>query len=248
MVDLGRLWLVGAGNMGGALRGRWDAAGFAPVVIDPALGAGIPRDGAPDILVLAVKPQVWHAATAAVAARVAPGVLVVSVMAGVTLAALAARFPAAACARAMPNTPSGVGRGIAGLFMAFDDPTSRARLDALFAPAGATVWLDAETDFDAVTAVSGSGPAYVFAFIEALAAAGETAGLAPALALRLARATVTGAAALADGDAAPARLREAVTSPGGTTAAGLDVLLPSLGGLLRETVLAAAMRSRELGK
>ena len=119
--------------------------------------------------------------------------------------------------------------------------------EALFSAAGATVWLEDEADFDAVTAVSGSGPAYVFAFVEALAAAGVAAGLDPGLAARLARATVTGAAALAALDATPAAdLRARVTSPGGTTAAGLAVLVPGLDPLLEATVRAAAARSRQL--
>jgi pyrroline-5-carboxylate reductase len=114
---------------------------------------------------------------------------------------------------------------------------------------GQTIWLSDEAQFDAVTAVSGSGPAYVFHFIEALAAAGEAAGLEPAMAMRLARQTLIGAAALAaqDGATPAAALRERVTSPGGTTAAGLSVLMPGLTPLLEQVVAAAAARSRELG-
>ena len=244
----GSLWLIGAGNMGGALLGRWRAAGREVVVADPRLGLHLPPAGHAATVVLAVKPQAWHAATAVLGERAVAGTLVVSVMAGVPLTALAERFPAAHCARAMPNTPAAVGRGVTGLFSDDADADERARLEALFGDAGSTAWLDAEAEFDALTAVSGSGPAYLFAFVEALAAAGVTAGLAPDLALRLARATVTGAAALADGDTDPAILRAAVTSAGGTTAAGLAVLLPALGPLLRDTVAAAAERSRALGK
>ena len=248
MSGLGRLWLIGGGNMGGALAGRWRAAGFDPVVIDPALGTAIPPEDTPDILVLAVKPQVWLSAVEGLGERIGTATLVVSVMAGVTLAALSARFPEATLARTMPNTAAGCGAGITGLYVDNASETSRARLEQLFAPAGTTAWLDAEADFDAVTAVSGSGPAYVFAFVEALAAAGTAAGLAPDLAARLARATLTGAAALLDGGDDPAALRVAVTSPGGTTAAGLAVLTPALGPLLRDTVAAARDRSRELGR
>ncbi len=244
-----RLWLIGAGNMGGALLGRWRLAGLDPVVIDPALGLDLPADGTPEILVLAVKPQVWRGASDALADRVEPGTLIISVMAGVTTAALAERWPGAIIARAMPNTPAGLGRGITGLFMASGDAKVRDQLEDLFAAAGETVWLERESDFDALTAVSGSGPGYVFAFIEALAAAAEAAGLAAALAARLAQATVTGAAALADADdRSPAELRAAVTSPNGTTAAGLTVLTPALGDLMRETVAAAQLRSHELGR
>jgi pyrroline-5-carboxylate reductase len=245
-VDVGRVWLIGAGNMGGALLGRWRLAGFDPVVVDPHLDAPLPPTGTPDTIVLAVKPQVWRAVTADLAYLVRPGMFVVSVMAGVTLAALAERFPGATVARAMPNTPAARGQGITGLLAPAADMGQRAQLETLFAAAGATVWLDDEGDFDALTAVSGSGPAYVFAFVEALAAAGEAVGLAPALAARLATATLVGAASLlGDGDD-PASLRAAVTSPNGTTAAGLAALMPGLDPLLRDTVAAAAARSRAM--
>ena len=234
--------------MGGALAGRWRQAGFELIVVDPALGTAVPLDGVPDILVLAVKPQVWFAATELLGERIGAATLVVSVMAGVTLAALGARFPRSLVARTMPNTAAGRGAGITGLYMADSGASPRDMLEQLFAPAGATAWLDAEGDFDAVTAVSGSGPAYVFAFVETLAAAGVAAGLAPELAARLARATLIGAAALLDDGDNPAALRAAVTSPGGTTAAGLAVLTPALAPLLRDTVAAACGRSRELGR
>lgn len=242
----GSLWLVGAGNMGGALLDRWRAGGLHVEVGDPRLGLRLPAAGAPETVVLAVKPQAWQAATAVLGERIGAGTLVVSIMAGVPLAALADRFSGATVARAMPNTSAAIGRGITGLFSDTAGVAERERLDRLFALAGATVWLDREGDFDALTALSGSGPAYVFAFVEALAAAGATAGLPAPLALRLATATVTGAAALVAGSADAAALRAAVTSPNGTTAAGLAVLMPPLGPLLRETVAAAAARSRAL--
>ena len=244
--DIGSVWLIGAGNMGGALAGRWHGAGFDPVVVDPRLEAPLPATGTPDTLILAVKPQVWRAVTADLIDRVAPDTLVVSVMAGVTLAALTERFPGATVARAMPNTPAARGHAITGLLAPAADAGERARLERLFAAAGTTVWLDDEADFDALTAVSGSGPAYVFAFVEALAAAGEKAGLTPALAARLATATLVGAAALLGDEADPAALRAAVTSPNGTTAAGLATLIPGLDPLLRATVAAAAARSRAM--
>ena len=251
------IWLLGCGNMGGALLGRWVAEGLGPVaVIDPApreLPEGVPAsaappDGCPDVLVLAVKPQVWRAAAAPLAARIGPLTLVVTVMAGVAIADIASVFPGAAIIRAMPNTPAAIGQGVTGLFTTAGDLAEGAA-EALFSPAGSTVWLDKETDFDALTGVSGSGPAYVFAFIEALAAAAAAAGLEKGLAERLARATVTGAAALAATDSAPAAvLRQRVTSPGGTTAAGLAILQPGLESLLTATVAAAAARSRALGR
>ena len=141
-----------------------------------------------------------------------------------------------------------VGQGATALFTRDGDIVQGAA-EALFQPVGQTIWLSDETQFDAVTAVSGSGPAYVFHFIEALAAAGEAAGLEPAMAMRLARQTLIGAAALAaqDGATPAAVLRERVTSPGGTTAAGLSVLMSGLTPLLEQVVAAAAARSRELG-
>ena len=241
--------------MGGALLGRWLAEGMGPVaVIDPApaivpdgvMSSAEPPEGRPDILILAVKPQVWRAAAAPLAARAGALTVVVSVMAGVATADIAAVFPASAIIRAMPNTPAAIGQGVTALFTSAGD-LAEAAAAALFSAAGAIVWLDDEADFDAVTAVSGSGPAYVFAFIEALAAAGVAAGLQPGMAARLARATVTGAGALAASDpTSAADLRARVTSPGGTTAAGLAVLQPGLAPLLVATVAAAAARSRAL--
>ena len=242
------IWLLGCGNMGSALLGRWRAEELGPVaVIDPAIaGAEMPTEGRPDVLVIAVKPQVWRTAVLPMKARIGPMTLVVSVMAGVGVADLAAVFPGAAIIRAMPNTPAAISAGVTALFTMSGDLAEGAA-EALFSAVGATVWLDDEADFDAVTAVSGSGPAYVYAFIEALAAAGVAAGLEAGLAMRLARGTVTGAAALAAADATPAaELRHRVTSPGGTTAAGLAVLVPGLGPLVEATVAAAAARSRDL--
>ena len=244
------IWLLGCGNMGGALLGRWRAEDMGPVaVIDPAVAGGdVLPNGRPDVLVLAVKPQVWRQAVAPLADRIGAMTLVVSVMAGVKTADLATVFPGSAVIRTMPNTPAGIGAGVTALFTTAGDLAEGAA-EALFSAAGSTVWLSDENDFDAVTAVSGSGPAYVFAFIEALAAAGEAAGLDAGLAARLARATVTGAAALAAADASvsAAEFRRRVTSPGGTTAAGLAVLVPGLAPLVTDTVAAAAARSRALG-
>lgn len=252
------IWLIGCGNMGGALLRRWLDEGLGPVaVIDPAarsLPEGVtalqrpPAQGKPDIVVLAVKPQAWHQAVLPLAGRLGPLTLVISVMAGVRTDDLARLFPGAGIVRAMPNTPAAVGQGVTALFTRDGDLVQGAA-EALFQPVGSTVWLTDEAQFDAVTALSGSGPAYVFHMIEALAAAGASAGLEPGMAMALARQTVIGAAALAvhDRTASAADLRERVTSPGGTTAAGLSVLMPALMPLLEQVIAAAAARSREMG-
>jgi pyrroline-5-carboxylate reductase len=205
-----------------------------------------------EVLVLAVKPQTFVAEPALFAASVGPSTLVLSILAGQTLAGLRARLPqAAAIVRAMPNLPAAIGQGATGLAGESDrlTPHHTALATRLVTAVGLAEWLD-ETALDAVTAVSGSGPAYVFFLTECLAAAGEAAGLAPDVAARLARATVQGAAALMASDAqqTPASLREAVTSPGGTTAAALSVLRSEdgLAPLLRDAVAAARQRAREL--
>lgn len=254
----GPIWLIGCGSMGGALLRRWLAEGLGPVaVIDPAARAlppGItasarpPPAGRPQVVVLAVKPQAWHQAVLPLAGRLGPLTIIVSVMAGVTTADLKRLFPGAGVVRAMPNTPAQIGQGMTALFTDDGDIVQGAA-EALFQPAGHTLWLADEAQFDAVTALSGSGPAYVFHLIEALAAAGAAAGLEAAAAMRLARQTVIGAAALAghEPSVAAATLRERVTSPGGTTAAGLAVLMPALAPLLTDVIAAAAARSRQLG-
>ncbi|MBA4757325.1 pyrroline-5-carboxylate reductase [Sphingosinicella sp.] len=256
------LWLIGCGNMGSALLARWIGAAETIVVVDPgspqlpegvehlsALPVGVlPR---PDMVVLAVKPQIAPAALAGLPALVGPETVVVSIMAGTMLADLAAFTGEAVPVRAMPNTPASVGKGVTALYANGLSDEARVAVDALFERTGAVVWLEAENQFDAVTAVSGSGPAYVFRFIEALAAAGEAAGLPSELAEKLARATVVGAAALAEADPrSPRDLRAAVTSPGGTTQAGLEALDadPGLPALVRAAVRAAAGRSKELAE
>ncbi|WP_323008290.1 pyrroline-5-carboxylate reductase [Paracoccus sp. (in: a-proteobacteria)] len=257
------LVLIGCGRMGGALLQGWLKQGLAADavhVIDPTPRAdlsdlGISINGElpaePAVLVIAVKPQMM----ADVLPRLTVGAstLVVSVAAGVTLAAYEQAFPAAPIVRAMPNTPAAIGQGItaiAGNAKAGEAEMTLAR--ALMSAVGRVVTLDSEAQMDAVTALSGSGPAYVFHMIEAMAAAGEAEGLSLALALELARATVAGAGALAvHADEDPAKLREAVTSPGGTTAAGLKILMDPHGGLpplMRRTIAAAAERGRELGR
>jgi pyrroline-5-carboxylate reductase len=261
------IWLIGAGRMGGAKLRGWLAAGVpvsALAVRDPnpspEMAAllqqhGIAEEHAcpPDVLVLAVKPQVITQVLDEIAPLAGPNTAVLSIAAGRTVASIARHFPeGAAIVRAMPNLPAEIGRGITA---AFANPhvseSQRELCDKLLRAAGQVVWVDDETQIDAVTAVSGSGPAYVFYLAECLAAAARDAGLPPDLAERLARATVEGAGELLHrSHLTPAKLRENVTSPGGTTAAGLAVLMRENGleDLLRETVAAAAHRSRELSE
>ncbi|MEM9763369.1 MAG: pyrroline-5-carboxylate reductase [Pseudomonadota bacterium] len=258
------LLLLGCGKMGSAMLEGWIAGGMAPAavqVIDPApsswlegmAGEGLVLNPAeavrPTVAVLAVKPQVMAEAAPSLRAFGGGGTLMLSIAAGTPIAAFEAMFgPGTPIVRAMPNTPAAIGRGITALVAnaAAGEPALEMA-EALLAPVGETVRLEAEAQMDAVTGVSGSGPAYVFHMIEALAAAGEAEGLSPALAMRLARATVSGAGALAAASAeTPATLRENVTSPGGTTAAGLGVLREDLTPLITRTVAAAAARSREL--
>ena len=262
----GSLALVGAGKMGGALLRGWLDGGLAPSVVhvlDPHLDApsaaycrarGVsleaPTD-TPAALVLAVKPQTFAAAPGVFALLARPETLVVSILAGTTLAGLRAGLPnAGAIVRAMPNLPASVGRGASALAAETGlSAERRAVAQTLLAAVGAVEWLD-EALIDAVTAVSGSGPAYVFLLVECLAAAGVAAGLPADVAGRLARKTVEGAGALLEmqPEQTAAALREAVTSPGGTTAAALDVLRAAdgLAPLLAKAVEAARKQAGEL--
>ncbi|WBU63415.1 pyrroline-5-carboxylate reductase [Paracoccus aerodenitrificans] len=256
------LTLIGCGRMGGAMLTGWLANGIRPeavTVIDPGAKPdwaerGIrlnqsPPDN-PAVLVLAVKPQMMQEVLSDLSAG--PETLVLSVAAGVKLAAYSGALPGVAIIRAMPNTPAAIGQGITAIIGS--DAATEAQMalaENLLSVVGNVVRLTDEGQMDAVTALSGSGPAYVFHMIEALTAAGIAEGLPKALSLQLARATVAGAGALAmNDDTAPSELREAVTSPGGTTAAGLEQLMDAENGLpplMRRTVAAAARRSQELG-
>src|SRR6516225_5565305 len=258
--------LVGAGKMGGALLEGWIGLGVDPAtmtVIEPqpsppiaALAARGLRlnPGAPlvraDAVVMAVKPQTAPEALAEIGGLVAPGAVVISIMAGRTLGFLAAALPAGtAIVRAMPNTPAAIGRGITvAVPNAQVTPAQRDLAHRLLAATGAVEWIGDESLMDAVTAVSGSGPAYVFLLAEALAEAGIAAGLPAALAAKLARETVAGSGELLHRSALDAAvLRQNVTSPGGTTAAALDVLMgkDGLTALMTRAVAAATRRSRE---
>jgi pyrroline-5-carboxylate reductase len=256
--------LLGAGRMGGAMLAGWRRANAFRadqlLIRDPKPGPDVLASGArldPDsaamasarTVVLVVKPQMWREAAAEVAQHLAADAVVVSIAAGVALADIAAAFGGRRVARVMPTTAAAIGQGTASVYAA--DPAARDAAHALFAPLGTVVDLDDEDLMHAATAVSGSAPAYLYAFVEALEAAGVALGLPPEAARDLARATTAGAAALmADSGAEPADLRRQVTSPGGTTEAALKVLMGEGGleGLLREAAAAAAHRSRELGR
>jgi pyrroline-5-carboxylate reductase len=245
----------------------WLASGLDPkavVAIDPAppadslallAKAGIaPRADVPErparVAVVAVKPQMMAAVLPGLKPLIGPGTIVLSIAAGITLASFASAFGDVAIVRAMPNTPAQVGRGItAAVANARVTAEDRALVTALLEAVGHVAWLDDEGLIDTVTAISGSGPAYVFHFVECLAAAGERLGLSPELAARFARATVEGAGELLHrSDLAPAELRKNVTSPGGTTAAALAVLTAEDGlvPLIVKAATAAKRRSEEL--
>ena len=249
--------------MGTALLTGWLGAGVPAAsvwVIEPNpsdwlksagvhLNEGVPP--APAVALLAVKPQMMGAALPALQALGNGMTLFVSIAAGTTIAAFEAALGAQTpIVRTMPNTPAMVNRGITALCRnGHVSEADMALAVELMAAVGQTVILDGEHQIDAVTAVSGSGPAYVFHLIEAMAAAGEAEGLSPEVAMQLARATVCGAGELAHrSEDSPAQLRINVTSPGGTTAAALAVLMPELPGLMARAVKAAADRGRELGK
>ena len=258
--------LLGAGRMGGALIQGWTrVAAFSPdqlIVRDPALSPaslGAVGEGArlnpPDhvlaeapTVLLAVKPQIWRVVAAEVSHLLAPDAVIVSIAAGVRVDDISAAFGGRRAARVMPTTAAAIGKGTASIVA--PDPEAHARAHALFDPVGVAVDIADEALMDVTVAVSGSAPAYLYAFIEALEAAGEAQGLPAEASKALVRATLIGAAALLDNTAEdPAELRRQVTSPGGTTEAALKVLMGEhgLGPLAAEAVAAAAKRSRELG-
>jgi pyrroline-5-carboxylate reductase len=265
-----RIVLVGCGQMGSAMLRGWLARGAAGrfLVVEPAgppsvladaplvawyrTADELPADADPEAVVFAVKPQVIDAVLLPYRRFVRHETVFLSIAAGTTIGHIARHLgDGAAIIRCMPNTPAAIGRAITVACPNRLVAERQRRLcDALLAAIGDSTWVADEALMDAVTAVSGSGPAYVFLLIEALAAAGERAGLPAELALLLARATVAGSGELAlSSPETPARLRENVTSPGGTTRAALDVLMSAEGGLaelIARAVAAATRRSREL--
>ncbi len=248
--------------MGGALLAGWLRDGLPPsVVIDPAPAVTVPSPHrvvasidalppgfAPAVLVLAIKPQVAASMLRALGARY-PNALLLSIMAGRTIASMRRDSGIGAIVRAMPNIAASVGHGISGAVATPSALASRPLATRLLEAGGPVVWLEDEKLLDAVTAVSGSGPAYVFLLAELLERAGVAAGLPNDIARRLARATLTGAGRMLEADSRDARLmREAVTSPAGTTERALAVLMrdEAWPALVEQAVAAAASRSREL--
>ncbi len=270
-LDLGGpLILVGCGKMGAALLEGWLRRGAAPrdiAVVEPHAESAAPfaarglvhaarldelPAGRPAaVMVLAVKPQQMDAAIGAGAAAAGPGTLILSIAAGRTMGAFEAVFGGdAAIVRAMPNTPAAVGRGMSVLCAnAAASSRQKALAETLMAAVGEVAWVGDEALLDAVTAVSGGGPAYVFLLIECLARAGAEAGLPEDLSMRIARATVAGAGELVRlSDLPAAKLRENVTSPAGTTQEALRVLMApdGLQALMDRAIAAATRRAREL--
>ncbi len=253
------IWLVGCGNMGGAMLRGWLSHGVdasSVLVIDPLasdLPEGVervdaaPAGAAPQLLLLAIKPQMLEDVAPDLA--IGPNTLVISILAGVETASLARHLAgAAAYVRVMPNMPAAIGEGVSAVYAATLDTERREQVESLVSPLGAVEWVDDEDLFHAITGLSGSGPAFVFRFIDAMAAAGVGEGISADLAMRLAVATVAGSARLALTTGKPPRdLAEAVRSPNGTTHAGLVAMDASeFTNIVRDTVSAAAKRSREL--
>jgi pyrroline-5-carboxylate reductase len=263
------LAFIGGGNMasaifGGLVRSGWPAA--AITVVEPwaeqrariaasapgvrVIAAADASLAAAEIVTWAVKPQMFADAAAPCAAFIT-GALQLSVMAGIRSEALVRATGSERVVRAMPNTPALIGRGIAGLFARpAVNVADRAAVERVLAPTGNLLWFANESDLDAVTALSGSGPAYAFYIIEAMIDAGTQMGLSPAAARRLAQETLAGAAELAmQSSESPATLRERVTSKGGTTHAAISVLDASgVKAAFLQALLAARDRARELGR
>ena len=264
LLDGQKLLLVGCGKMGSALLQGWLNAGLEAAQFyvqepnpDAALAdlgvhlnvdTGALQEAAPSVIILAIKPQLAVDVLPSIALLAAPETLVISLMAGVSINTMSDLLGGeAAFVRTMPNTPAAIGAGMTALYASSGtQEDQKAAAEALLAAVGQTVWLDA------VTAISGSGPAYLFHMVEALAAAGVNLGLQQDMAAQLAMQTIIGSASmLREDEADPRQLRVNVTSPGGTTEAALDVLMGDTGGLvdlMRRATQAAAARAGELAK
>ena len=255
--------IIGCGNMGGAMLAGWLAGGRDPAsftVVDPQLptapaGVSLLRDlpqGQFDALLLGVKPQLLDQVAPAIEQLAGPHTMVLSILAGVELDSLAARFPRArALVRIMPNLAAAIGKSPVALFASGLDADGQAVLTELMAPLGSPEWLEREDQFDLVTALAGSGPAFVYRFIDALASGAAALGLDQGQAQRLALATVEGAASLASASPhSPAELARRVASPGGVTQVGLDVLDAdaALFRLIEATLRGARDRSAEMAQ
>lgn len=259
----GRLLIVGCGNMGGAMLRGWLAAGLPPAhvtIVDP-MASGLPdgvtrldaldRDCGPfDLVLLSVKPQLLAAVAPQIQQAFGPQTLLLSILAGSDRSALARHFPTAGMiVRLMPNMAVSIGQSPLALFC--PDADARGRIDPLMAPLGSAFWLEREEQLHGVTALTGSGPAFVFRFIDALASGAEALGLPGDQAQELALAMVRGAAELAvQSEHDPAELARRVASPGGVTQRGLDVLDAddALARLVADTLRAARDRSEEMAR
>ena len=261
--------LIGCGRMGSALLKGWLAGGVKAIaVVEPKPSAELQKlakatkialfaapsqvKGKPSVCVVAIKPQILKGEAPTLAGFAAAGALMISIAAGTSVAAMTKAWgKKARIIRAMPNTPGAVGAGITGIFAAQGvTQADRKKAVALLSALGATEWVAKEKLIDSVTAISGSGPAYLFLFAEALTEAGVAEGLTRKQAEKFARATVSGAGALLSADMTSAsKLRENVTSPGGTTAAALAVFMAddALVSLVKRAARAAAKRAAELG-
>ena len=257
----GPFWLIGCGNMAGAMLDRWLQAGMdrsqitvirpsgKPVTDGVRVLTAYPEGQMPALAMLGTKPQKIDEVTPLLAPRLGTDTILLSILAGIEMQSLRARFPAArTIVKALPNTPVKLGKGVVNLF---SEKGPHPLVEQLMAPLGATEWFSDEQLFQAAGILTGAGPAFLFRFIDALAAGGEAIGLPPAQAACLAKAMVEGAAALAASEAeTPAGLAERVASPAGTTRAGLDVLdeEAALASLLRQTLEAGLRRSREMAQ
>lgn len=264
MIVDGEIWLIGCGNMGGALLRGWLAQGLDPAavtVVDPSPpedAPGVthhrqaPADATPArVVVLAVKPQKLAEVAASLQPLVGPETVILSVLAAPGIAALKAAFPrAAAIVRTVPNLPASIGQGITSVFAEPSSPQVADLAERLLAPLGQVLWLDDEAQCDAVTAVAGCGPAFLFRFADALIKAGQNLGLPAALATQLVEATLAGSVELMRrSDDPPGRLAARVASPGGVTLEGLKVLdqNAALDTLIARTLTAARDRSAAMG-
>jgi pyrroline-5-carboxylate reductase len=259
-----QILLFGCGNMGGAMLRGWIAGGVAPdnfTVVDPRAtdlptGVRLCRSASEiseqfDVVILGIKPQMLSELAGEISGLLAPNAMLVSILAGAETGTLSGYFPHTRMVRLMPNLAAAIGKSPLGLYSGQLDDDGKQAIECILAPLGTSVWLSDEAQMNAVTALAGSGPAFVYRFIDALAKGGVELGLSPGISARLALSMVEGAALLAAGASeSPSELAAKVTSPGGTTAAGLGVLDAddALAGLVSATLRAASERGAELAR